>query len=370
MKKLLAVILCCVFALSFTACADNKAGTSDTTKITATTETAETTAPTEVAKLNITDEKIAKIEDKLDDINGIVYITHGGELIYSHCNGKDECGNELTVDTPMYVGSLSKQFCATAIMILKEQGKLSVDDTLEKYFPEFKNGKDVTIKNLLTMRSGISDMVEESEGFLNDKTDSENAAIILEWILNQTLTFEPDSTYEYSNTNYFLLSQIVEKVSGQPYNDFVRENIFEPLKMNQSGFVTEVKDNDFFSNSLTYDTFYYNDEHLAFGAGDIVTTAPDIDKWMTGLQSSKVITDESYREMIEDYSPDTGLHYGYGIQGMYKKGKGHTGHIGDYYAIDYFSEDYDCNIYAVNRGEENNKMMQIPDIVMEILLDN
>lgn len=358
MKKIFAVILSCVMVLSFTAC--------ETDKIT--DEATETTAHYNTVKLTINDEKLAKIEKKLSNVKGIAYVTHNGELIYSHAKGNDECGNALTVDAPMYIGSVSKQFCAAAVLILKEQGKLSVDDTLYEYFPKYSYAKNITIKNLLTMRSGIPDVSQEFADTLDNKSDAECTDILMKWFYEQPLNFEPDSKFEYSNTNYYLLSQIVEKVSNQKYNDFVRENIFQPLEMHNSGFINEVEDNESFSGSLTFNTFHYNEDQIASGAGDIVSTAPDIDKWMTSLMDGKILSDASYREMCENYSPDTGTRYGYGIEGMYMKGNGHTGNIGDYYAINYFNENYNLNIFAADWGEKNEKLLNVPDIVMEILI--
>ena len=362
MKKIIAVILCCVLALSFTACSG-----SETNEVVS-TEPAQTNVAT------FTAEKKEKLSNKLDDFDGIVYFTQNGEVLFSHAKGKDECGNDLTVESPMYVGSVSKQFCATAVMMLKEQGKLSVDDTLDKYFPEYELGKDITIKNLLTMRSGIPNIHENPELFndvTSDKTESENFEIIKNWVFEQSLNFEPDTAYEYSNTNYTLLANIVEMVSGKPYNEFVRENIFEPLKTEHTGFICEVEDNDFYSASLTYDTFGYNDDAdgVAKGAGDIVTTAPDIDKWMTGLSNGEIISDESYREMTTDYSPDSGMIYGYGLMGMYKKGVGHTGNIGSYVSVDYINEEFGVNIFAVTT-KDHNEINNIPSTIMDVLLND
>lgn len=361
MKKMFSIFLCFALLLSFTACTKDEVEN---------TENTETTAPTQAFELKVTQEMTDKLDEKLSDFEGIVYLTHNDELIYSHANGKDECGNDLTIDTPMYVGSISKQFCATSIMILKEQNKLSVDDTLDKYFPEYKYGKDITIKNLLTMRSGIPEMLESAQGYSADKTESENIDIINDWIFGQPLDFEPDSMMTYSNTNYYLVSQIVEQVSQQKYNDFVRKNIFEPLEMNHSGFVNEVKDNNFFSNSLTYETFTVGEDAdgVCKGAGDIVTTAPDMDKWMTGLRSGKIITEESYREMEENYTTESSNHYGYGLMGMYKSGIGHAGHIGDYFAIDYMNEGFSLNVYAVSKVSPDD-VMNMPESVVDILVD-
>lgn len=360
MKKLLAAILCCAMSLSVVGCADNSSSTAETTESQETTQAVVET---------LSDDQKERIELKLGNFEGIVYITHNGSPVYSYTNGKDEKGGELTVETPMYIGSVSKQFCATAIMILKEQGKLSVDDKLEKYFPEYTIGKDVTIKNLLTMRSGVPEMIGTASGYSADKTESENVDIIKKCIFEQPLDFEPDTEQEYSNTNYFLLGNIVEEVSGQSYNDFVRENIFKPLTMDNTGFVNEVKDNEFFSKSLTYDTFSAGEDAdgLTKGAGDVVTTAIDMDKWMTGLTSNKVVTEETYKEMTTNYSPDCGNSYCYGLSEMPKDGYGHVGGIGAYVSVNYFNKEQGYNLYAVST-EDQEKVTSLPSELCYILI--
>jgi len=361
MKRILVTILCSTFALSATACNSNETNT---------VETAEAVATTEAVVETVVEDIETQIDEKLERMNleGIVYITHGDDVVYSTAIGKNEKGTDLTIESPRYIDSVSKQFCATAIMMLKEQNKLSVDDTLDKYFPEYEIGKDITIKNLLTMRSGIPDLGNGAQTFSPKDNESDNIDSIKEWIFNQQLIFEPDTKMEYSNTNYSLLAYIVESVSGQSYNDFIRENIFKPLEMNNSGFVNEVADNPYFSKDLTYETLTaHEDKGTAKGAGDVVSTASDMDKWMTGLMSGKIISQESYIEMTTDHSPDFVEHYGYGLSGMYKKGFGHLGSIGNFMALDYFNEELGYNIFvATDRG--CSQLVSIPSILMDILI--
>jgi CubicO group peptidase (beta-lactamase class C family) len=137
----------------------------------------------------------------------------------------------------MPVGSVSKQFCAAAILMLRDKGELSLDDTLSKYFPEYEIGKDITLKQLLSMQSGIYDMVNEGvvDDMSADNSEEANTEVIKNWIFSKELKFEPGSTMSYSNSNYFLLGNIVEQVSGEKYMDFLRENIFKPIGMNNTG---------------------------------------------------------------------------------------------------------------------------------------
>lgn len=351
MKKLLAIILSCVLAFCVTACSGGD------------TQSTEAEQPKSVT---ITDEMKEKMDGELRkiDFEGIVYITHNGEVVYQSVTGEDEMGNPLTVDSPMFVGSVSKQFCATAIMMLKEQGKLSVDDKLSKYFPEFEYGKDVTLKNLLTMRSGVSEF-----SFADEVTDDSSKEEIFDsmkkYVFSQPLSFEPDSKYEYVNSNYILLGDVVEQVSGMSYNEFIREYIFKPLDMANSGFASEVEVSPYFSEYLTLDTLEGGavEAVVARGAGDIVITAPDMEKWMTGLSNGKLISKESYAEMTANYSPDNGSAYGYALEGAYGSGVSHSGRIGTYTAYDYINVDEGYNLFAVT-NKVNMQLMSLPRLML------
>lgn len=344
MKKLLAVLLCLALLLSVTACS------ADTPQVSAPTETTDTT---EAAAPVITEEVKTKLDAVLQQhkYEGIVYLTHNGKVVYQSVSGTNDLGEPLTIDSPMYICSISKQFCAAAILMLRDQGKLSLDDTLEKYFPAYTIGKDITLKNLLTMRSGICrdyTLVLDNPSLYADKTPEEINAEMMSWIFSQPLTFDPDTKFEYSNINYILLSLIVEMVSGQRYEDFIRQNIFQPLGMTHSGFCNEVAEHPDWS--LTGDNLYPGSTlgDQPQGCGDIITTAADIDIWMTALQSGQILSQKSYREMITDYSTDQAYKYGYGLMGGIREGWGHSGNNKGYTARMYFNEEYGYNFFIVS----------------------
>ena len=343
MKKVFAILLTAAMAISAAACGSGeKKDGSSATEASSVETTAASAADTTAAPAA----DAAELKEKLDKIladeeqQGIVYVTQNGSVIYESAKGKDENGKDLTVNSPMYVGSVSKQFCAACVMMLRDQGKLSVDDTLDKYFPEYAEGKKITIKNLLTMRSGILDMVNQGvvEGVTVDNTAEENAELIKKWIFEQPLQHVPDKTFAYSNSNFFLLGCIVEQLSGQTYPEFVRKNIFEPLGMTHSGNIDEVTDAPAWSEGLSQEKAKENPKGLTKGAGDIITNAPDMDKWLEGLSSGKVVSEESYREMTTDHNTDTGSAYGYGLFVDVLDGVGHPGAINNYFARDYIND--------------------------------
>ena len=338
MKKPLAILLCIAMLLSTAACS------ADAPQVSEPAETTKVTAPV------ITEEVTAKLDAVLREYKyeGIVYLTHNGEVVYQSVSGTNDMGQPLTINSPMFLFSISKQFCAAAIMMLQDQGKLSLDDTLEKYFPEYTIGKDITIHNLLAMRSGIrqlyrSQMLNEPERYA-DMTPEQVDAAVLAWIFAEPLNFEPGTKYEYGDLNYILLSYVVEKVSGRNYEEFVRKNVFEPLGMTQSGFLSEVDAHPEWG--LIYDSPYPGSVlgDRLHGCANIVSTAGDMDIWMTALQSGKVVCEESYREMTTVYSPEA--NYGYALEAGIRGGWGHSGVNA---ARMYFTEEYGYNFFIVTK---------------------
>jgi len=335
MKKLLSLLLCLTLLLC-------GCGSEEPT-------VTETTAPV------INEDVKARLDAVLQKhkFEGIVSLTHNGEVVYSSVSGTNDLGEPLTIDSPMYIGSISKQFCATAILMLRDQGKLSLDDPLSKYFPECTYEQTLTLKHLLTMRSGlqrdVTPMWQEAETYI-EKTDEENAAFYKEWVFSQPLKFEPGSRHDYSNVNFNLLSRIVESVSGQAYEDFIRQNIFEPVGMTHSGFVDEVPSQPDWAKGVTNERLLPVDhiKNETQGCGGIVTTSADIHLWMTALRSGQVISEKSYQEMATNHTPEQPhiRGYGYGLEGAMRDGWGHGGRIGSYTSAAYFFPEEGYQIFV------------------------
>ncbi len=297
------------------------------------------------------------LEEQMEknNISGVAYVTKNGKVICQSARGMANAveGKEITIDTLFPIGSNSKQFCAAAILILQEQGKLSVNDTITAYFPEYTQAKEVTIKHLLTMRSGICDHLTDGlwAGDITvstEATEEENQRTILEWVYGKKLLFKAGYNFRYSNTNYLLLSMIVEQVSGQDYNDFIKENIFEPLCMDSSGFYEELMNHPDLAVHTSPNPGPIEPEYKGFiqGAGDLVSNAEDLDKWMTSLREYTILSEESVSEMATSYTPSEGYGYGIGVWG--DGGLFYNGGIVSYLSVLFTYPKYNFNVFVVS----------------------
>ena len=312
---------------------------------------------------------------------GAVYATAGGEEILSIGSSKANKDEDIdnSADIAYQYASVSKQFTATAIMLLYEQGKLDLHDTIDKYFPDCKYGKEITIHDLLCMRSGLTDlfnnydvrddgapvMISDTDiGFevSPDKSSKENRAAIEEWIFSQPLRFEPGSDFEYCSSGYMLLGEIVEQASGETFGDFAEKNFFDPLEMTTAGF------SDSYDRENVVAKAYHRGEGMdwtecpgsRFGSGDLICSPRDMVKWADALMNGKVVSKDSWKLMTTVYSnEDPDMPYGYGLLIRSSGGRtliGHTGHFPSYYSMVLMvpEENYICTA-ASNHSNETTE---------------
>ncbi len=347
------------------------------------TSTAETAALTEAAATEApaTQETLAAdVKAKLDQalekekFKGVAQITKGDTVIYQYVNGDDDNGKPLTADSSLPLASVSKQFCAAAVMKLCDEKKLSVDDTLDKFYPDYEYGKTLTIKHLLTMGSGIPNYNVFLEPSMLGGNEEENIKIIREAMFAEELDFEPGDDYEYSNSNYFLLADIVSQVSGAAYHDFLRKNFFEPLEMTHTGFVQDILEDQDWASALSKTELMLETTNpgVANGAGDIVSNAADMDKWMRGLSGGKIISSDAWKEMTGNPNPNSSNGYSYGLWQMSFDGMGHVGQIEPHFgAVDYINTDREVYLFgAANTMSGLSFAEEIPQTLLAILFEN
>lgn len=241
-----------------------------------------------------------------------------------------------TEDTVYRVASITKQFTAVSVLILANEGKLSVDDKLSKYFPTLPNSSKITIRNLLTHTSGIWDQ-DRDEDFPFPIDQYVEPQEHLSYISKKGVFFEPGKEWRYSANGFFVLGLIVEKVSDKSLSSFMEERIFLPLKMKNTGLYANRSENPSIAvgygleNGVPYKEIDTNMKTYN-GAAALCSTVTDLFIWSEALHSGKVLPKALYNQFIEPYKFDNGfvppVKYGFGI-GTEEVGGHHTiGHPG------------------------------------------
>lgn len=232
-----------------------------------------------------------------DDIpGGVIGVIREGELIFSRAYGMANLthGIPYTVTTPSNIGSVSKQFTAMAILLLEQEGKLSLDDDVREYIPELPDlGKVVKIKNLLNHTNGyreVFNLMPMTGWKGEDVLRREEVIHILQ--RQEELQAAPGEEFNYNNSAFIILAEIVERISGQSFPEYMEERVFAPLGMN----ATMVRTNPTVivpgaSQGYTRDSTGFKesgDLYSAYGAGGIYTTAGDFSKWMNNFKNPVV----------------------------------------------------------------------------------
>ena len=257
-------------------------------------------------------------------------IIKNGKIIYEHCYGLSNLEENIPIkpNTNFRLASLTKEFTATAIMILIKEGKLNFDEKLTDIYPNFPSyGNKITIKNLLNHTSGLIDY----ESLIPDTaTIQVKDKDVLEMMMKQDSTyFEPGTKYQYSNTAYALLSQIVEKISGKSFAVFIKENIFVPLQMKNSlayeKGISEVS-NRAFGYSKKDSGFIRTDQSLTsavLGDGGIYTSIKDMYKWDQSLFTEKILPKKFIQASFTRGKLNSGERIDYGFGWHLKTYKNH-----------------------------------------------
>jgi len=249
-----------------------------------------------------------------DLISGTVLIARNGDVLLARGYGlaNREHGIPNGPRTKFRIGSITKQFTAMAVLLLQRRGRLDLDDTVDRFVPDYPGGDRITIHQLLTHTSGIpsyNHLPDYGKKMMQPLTAQEVAA----WFREKPLLFEPGSKQKYSNSGYVLLTVIIEKVSGMPYGDFLRQAIFEPLGMADTGVDSSLKilahraTGHVNTGGTVYQTFY-RDMPLVSGDGALYSTALDLARWDRALRNNELLPRRWMERMLEPQEGD----YAYG----------------------------------------------------------
>ncbi len=245
--------------------------------------------------------------------SGAVLIARQDRVIFKKGYGMAnyEAGIPNTPHTVFAMASLTKAFACMSIMMLEERGLLSVDDTIAAHIPGFPNGDRVTIHHLLSHSAGLFEYLYNPDIWANIDRYHTPEELLL-YFMNEPLQFEPGSRFEYSNSNYITLGNIIERVSGLPFRDFVRINILDPLKMKHTGY--DPLETDYFPNrAIGYDLIdpplaaMYCHPSIPYTAGAMYSTVLDLYKWDQALYTERLVSNATLQRI---FTPGHG-DYGY-----------------------------------------------------------
>lgn len=288
-------------------------------------------------------DSLFQVLEKKDKFMGSIAVSQNGKILYTNAIGYSdiETSKKADVKTKYRIGSISKMFTASLIFKAIEEGKLFLNQTIDIYFPQIENSKKITIGNLLNHRSGIHNFTD-AQDYLGYSHNPKSEAQMIEIIVNGKSDFEPNTKAQYSNSNYVLLSYILEKIYKKSYAVILETKIIKPLNLKNTYFGNKINITNNESNSYKFtdkwDKEAETDMSIPMGAGAIVSNPTDLTIFIEHLFKGKIISEKSVALMktIND-------NYGMGMfEYPYfdKKSYGHTGGIDAFQSVlNYFPEE-------------------------------
>ena len=266
------------------------------------------------------DELLSKYSE-YGQFNGAALISENGKIIFKKgfglANFEWEIPNQT--DTKFRLGSISKQFTAFLIVKLAEDGKLQLDAPISKYLTDYpkETGDKITVHHLLTHTSGIPNYTNDPNFFKERMRNSYSPKDFTSTFSSLPLEFTPGEKFKYSNSGYFLLGYIIEKVSGKTYEEYLQEIILTPLKMTNTGYdhtevVLKNRASGYDKKGKIIKNTQYIDMSIPYAAGSLYSTVEDLNFWDQALYTTKLLSEKSMNSLFENYIIAWNGFYGYG----------------------------------------------------------
>jgi len=275
------------------------------------------------------DNQLTKLTDSLvapqftENQPGIsILIAKKGQVIYKKAFGSAniELNTPMQSDNVFRIGSITKQFTAVAILQLVEQGKISLQDSVQKYIKAFPSkGYTITIENLLTHTSGIVDFTAKDDPDPYIERRDFTPEFLINYIKDDPLHFKPGTKYEYSNSNYLLLGYVIQLVSGENYHQYMADHVLKPAGLEHTLYAEEHtavpgRVQGYTRYSGSFDNCEYQTLSLGFACGDLLSNTEDLFKWNKAVIAGKLVSEGSVKKAFSPYKLVNGTYssYGYG----------------------------------------------------------
>ena len=260
-------------------------------------------------------QEVLALAHKYRQFHGSALVATNGKVIYKGAFGMAniEWNIPNTPDTKFRLGSITKQFTAMLTLQLVEQGKLKLDGKVSEYLPDYRKdvGDKVTIHHLLTHTSGIPSYTSQPGFFENVSRNPYKVDEFVKKYASGDLEYEPGAKYTYNNSGYFLLGAIIERITGKPYEQVLKENIFDPVGMKNTGYdhhdtLISKRASGYRKTPTGYTNAPYLDMSIPYAAGSLYSTVEDLYLWDQALYADKLISAESkalmYKPFLQDYA--------------------------------------------------------------------
>jgi D-alanyl-D-alanine carboxypeptidase len=325
------------------------------------------------------DQKLSALREAFGVPSVSVAVVKGGQLFYAKALGEATLeSNAVASTTTRYaVGSISKQFTAAALLLEQEKGKLSLDDKVSKYLPELTRADEVTIRNLLSHTSGYEDYAPQ-DYLIPEWTRPTTPAEILNRWAKKPLNFDPGTQWQYSNTNYVIAGEILEKVSGQQLLPFLKANIFDPLGMASAG-DCDVRSP---SDATAYTRYALGPPRVVgregagwyFAAGELCMTPSDLAKWDVAFLEKHILSPASYEEFTREVKQKDGkgTHYALGLQVGEQHGIpaiSHSGEVSGFLALNTLFPSKNIGIVVLSNEDGVNLISPVMQALASELID-
>jgi D-alanyl-D-alanine carboxypeptidase len=250
--------------------------------------------------------------EKYDKAMGSLSVYHKGESLYQKAIGYADVDEKIkaTVNTKYRIGSISKMFTATLVMQLIEKGKLSLETKLSDFYPQLPNSDRITVEQLLQHKSGIFDIIK-SPNFKEWMVEKRSKDELLSKIKENGSIFSPGEKRDYSNTNYIILTFIIEDIENEEYGNILKKRILKPLHLNDTyyGEKTDPKcvmASSYEKKDCVWDKPSHINLSIPRGAGGIISTPKDLNKFINGLFNGKLVSENSLTIMKKE--PGIGMY--------------------------------------------------------------
>ena len=312
-----------------------------------------------------------------DGAGAAILVTRGDEVLFRGARGLADvkAHRALTPDDVFRIGSVSKQFAAAGLLTLVESGKVALEDPLSKYLPGFPNAQHITVRQLLNHTSGVKSYTSIASIIDGPMDKDLSTAQLIATFQDAKPDFAPGEDWAYNNSGYVLVGAVIEAASGQPWHEYLRSALFEPLGLSHTGYGGDPRAARLQVHGYSQDDGKFVAPRdismtVPHAAGALLSTVDDLMKWNRALHEGRVLKSTSYAQMMAPTGKAIDHNYGFGIEQDAVRGQatlGHSGGIFGFASMLSYVQGPDVSV-VVLQNSDSNKDKDAPEVLARKLV--